>query len=51
VSANPHIVSTEQLRELFGKRSRSVIRRWASEHGIRVLDGDKGPPAGGGRGW
>ena len=43
MSANPHIVSTEQLRELSGKRSRSAIRRWASARGIRVLDGDNGP--------
>lgn len=43
MSANPHIVDADQLRELSGKRSRSAIRRWASEHGIRVLDGDKGP--------
>ena len=32
MSANPHIVSTEQLRELSGKRSRTAIRRWASAH-------------------
>lgn len=43
MSANPHVVDFDQLRELSGKRSRASIRRWASEHGIRVLDGDNGP--------
>ena len=40
MSANPHIIDADQLRELSGKRSRAGIKRWASERGIRVLDGD-----------
>lgn len=43
MTRNPAIVDAEQLRQLSGKHNRSAIRRWASQQGIRVLDGDNGP--------
>lgn len=43
MSQNPHIVDAQTLRQLSGKQSRSGVCKWASERGIRVIDGDKGP--------
>lgn len=43
MSANPHIVDADELRRLSGKKSASAVRRWASSHGIRVVDGKSGP--------
>jgi hypothetical protein len=43
VQPNPHIVDAEQLRLLSGKKTPAAVRRWASEQGIRVKDGDAGP--------
>lgn len=43
MSQNSHIVGTDQLRTLSGKKSRSAICKWASTVGIRVLDGKDGP--------
>lgn len=43
MSANPHIVDADELRRLSGKRTAAAVRRWASAHGIRVVDGKGGP--------
>lgn len=43
MSDNAHIVDAETLRRLSGKQNRSAVRRWASQQGIRVLDGKDGP--------
>jgi hypothetical protein len=43
MTTHPHIVDSEQLRKLSGKRTSAAVRRWASEHGIRVLNGNEGP--------
>lgn len=42
VRINPHIVDPDTLRALSGKQSRSGVRKWAAEQGIRVLDGKNG---------
>lgn len=38
-----HIIDTETLRKLSGKRSASAVRRWANRQGIRTLEGADGP--------
>lgn len=43
MSEAPHIVDTETLRKLSGKRSASAVRRWANSQGIRTLEGVDGP--------
>ncbi|QAU25343.1 hypothetical protein EO087_01675 [Dyella sp. M7H15-1] len=37
------MVPAKQLRELSGKSTATAIKRWASQQGIRVLDGAEGP--------
>jgi hypothetical protein len=43
MSVNPNIIQACQLRQLSGKHTSSAVRRWASERGIRVLEGKEGP--------
>lgn len=43
MSQNPRVVDAATLRQLSGKHNRSAVRRWASQQGIRVLDGKDGP--------
>lgn len=43
MSTNPHIVEAEQLRKLSDTRTATTIKRWANQHGVRVLDGAEGP--------
>ncbi|MET0331301.1 MAG: hypothetical protein ABW154_07715 [Dyella sp.] len=43
MAINSHIVDADQLRDLSGKSTGPAIMRWASELGIKVLHGAKGP--------
>jgi hypothetical protein len=43
VSANPNIVEFADLRRQCGKKTKPAVRKWASEHGIRVFESDAGP--------
>jgi len=43
MTQSTHIVDAQMLRQLSGKHNRSAVRRWASQQGIRVLDGKDGP--------
>lgn len=43
MTQSTHIVDAQMLRRLSGKHNRSAVRRWASQQGIRVLDGKDGP--------
>lgn len=38
-----HVIDTEYLRKISGKKGASAIRRWASRQGIRCGDGAFGP--------
>lgn len=43
MTPNPHILDADQLKALSGKKTNAAIHRWASTHGIRLLDGADGP--------
>jgi hypothetical protein len=38
-----HVIDTDHLRKISGKKGASAIRRWASRQGIRCGDGAAGP--------
>ncbi|MCW0201515.1 MAG: hypothetical protein OJI74_06570 [Rhodanobacter thiooxydans] len=38
-----HIIDTDYLRKISGKKGAAAIRRWASRQGIRCGDGAAGP--------
>ena len=43
MSKNHHIVDSELLRALSGKRTEAAVRRWASQQGIAIKNGADGP--------
>ena len=43
MNKNHHIVDSELLRVLSGKRTEAAVRRWASQQGIAIKNGADGP--------